>query len=56
MAFANRRWGVRGDVRYFRGSSNDTFTSDETRELRVTQSLLSDLGLWHGTLGLAYRW
>ena len=56
MAFADRRWGVRGDVRYFRGSSNDTFTSGETRELRVTRSLLSDLGVWHGTLGLAYRW
>ena len=56
MAFADRRWGVRGDVRYFRGSSNNTFTSDETREVVVTRSLLSDLGLWHGTLGLAYRW
>ena len=56
MAFADRRWGIRGDVRYFRGSSNNTFTSDETREVVVTRSLLSDLGLWHGTLGLAYRW
>jgi opacity protein-like surface antigen len=56
MAFADRRWGVRGDVRYFRGSSDDTFIDDLDRERRVTGGLLSDLGFWHGTLGLAYRW
>ena len=57
MAFADRRWGVRGDVRYFRGSSNNTFLTDNTdRERQVTGGLLSDLGFWHGTLGLAFRW
>jgi len=56
MAFADRRWGVRGDVRYFRGSSDDTFIDDVDREQRVTGGLLSDLGFWHGTLGLAFRW
>ena len=56
MAFADRRWGIRGDVRYFRGSSNDTFINDVDREQRVTGGILSDLGFWHGTLGLAFRW
>ena len=55
MAFADRRFGVRGDVRYFRGSSNDTLL-DLDREQQVTGGLLSDLGFWHGTLGIAFRW
>ncbi len=56
MGFAGRRWGVRGDVRYFRGSSNDTLLDEVDRERRVTGGLLSDLSFWHGTLGLAFRW
>jgi opacity protein-like surface antigen len=56
MAFADRRFGVRGDVRYFRGSSHNTLTTDESRERLVTDGLLSDLGFWHGTVGLAFRW
>jgi len=55
MAFANR-WGVRGDVRYFRASTNDAFSSNQSAEDRVTQALLSDLGFWRGTLGLSFRW
>jgi hypothetical protein len=56
MAFANR-WGVRGDVRYFRASTNnDTFSSNDPVDDRVTKALLSDLGFWRGTLGLSFRW
>ena len=56
LAFAEQRWGVRGDVRYFRASSNDEFEAGITPQDRVTQSLISDLHFWRGSLGLAYRW
>ena len=55
MAFADR-WGVRGDVRYFRASTDNTFGSDNSTEEDVTQALLSDLRFWRGTLGLSFRW
>jgi hypothetical protein len=55
MAFANR-WGVRGDVRYFRASSNNSISTDQSVDDRVTRALLSDLGFWRGTLGLSFRW
>jgi hypothetical protein len=55
MAFADR-WGVRGDIRYFRASTDDTFRSDNTPEENVTQALLSDLHFWRGTIGVAFRW
>jgi hypothetical protein len=55
VAYAGR-WGVRGDVRYFKASTNNTFSSDLTDEVRETQALLSDLHFWRGTLGLAFRW
>jgi len=55
MAFANR-WGVRGDVRYFRASSNDSFSNNDSTDTRVARALLSDLGFWRGTLGLSFRW
>jgi hypothetical protein len=54
LAFADR-FGVRGDVRYFRASTKNTFTSDNTAD-NVTQALLSDLRFWRGTLGLSFRW
>ena len=35
---------------------NDEFEAGITPEDRVTQSLISDLHFWRGSLGLAYRW
>jgi len=55
MVFADR-WGVRGDVRWFRASTNNNISTDNTLGEAVTQSLLSDLRFWRGTLGLAFRW
>jgi len=54
-AFADR-WGVRGDIRYYKASTNDTFAAGITPEERFTQVLLSDLAFWRGSLGLAFRW
>jgi len=56
FAFANR-WGIRGDIRYYRTSTfdqakltNGTVASD------FTQALLSGLTFWRANLGIAYRW
>ena len=54
FAFADR-WGVRGDVRWFRAGSDDTLDST-TPEGNVAQALLSDLRFWRGTVGVAFRW
>lgn len=55
MVFGDR-WGVRGDVRWFRASTNNNISTDNTFSEAVTQNLLSDLRFWRGTLGLAFRW
>ena len=55
FAFANR-WGVRGDVRWFRASTDNNFSTDNTPAQNVTQALLSDLRFWRGTVGVAFRW
>jgi hypothetical protein len=49
MGFAGA-WGVRGDVRYFRGFNNND--SDNT----AGQSILSDLDFWRANIGVAVRW
>jgi len=50
------RFGVRGDVRYFRASGGDNFSNNRTVEENAAQAILSDLHFWRGTLGLAFRW
>ena len=55
LAFAGR-FGVRGDVRWFRATTDNNVSTTNTFSEAVTQSLLSDLRFWRGTLGLAYRW
>ncbi len=49
MGFAGA-WGVRGDVRYFRGFNGDN--ADNTFE----QNVLSDLDFWRANIGVAVRW
>ena len=51
-------WGVRGDIRYYNVSTNDTGKinlGDSTAE-NFTQALLSGLNYWRANLGVAYRW
>jgi hypothetical protein len=43
-------------VRWFRASTNNNISTDNTLGEAVTQNLLSDLRFWRGTLGLAFRW
>jgi hypothetical protein len=55
-AYVNR-FGVRGDVRWFKasGSSNDIFDANTPADV-MARALLSDLSFWRGTVGLAFRW
>jgi hypothetical protein len=56
MVFGGK-WGVRGDVRWFRASTNNNIDLNNTTPgLIVTENLLSDLHFWHGSLGVAFRW
>jgi hypothetical protein len=50
------RFGVRGDVRWFRASGGDNVSNSNTPAENTAQGLLSDLHFWRGTLGLAFRW
>src|SRR5262245_5021278 len=49
FAYVNR-FGVRGDVRWFRASNSSSPADFGAR------ALLTDLHFWRGTLGLAFRW
>jgi len=49
FAYANR-FGVRGDVRWFRTSNSSSPAEFGAR------ALLTDLQFWRGTVGLAFRW
>jgi len=55
FAYVNR-FGVRGDVRWFRASGGDNFSNSNTPAENTAQQLLSDVHFWRGTLGLAFRW
>ena len=50
------RFGVRGDVRWFRSSGGNNILNSNTPEDNAARALLSDLHFWRGTLGLAFRW
>ena len=55
FAYVNR-FGVRGDVRWFRSSGGNNILNSNTPEDNAARTLLSDLHFWRGTLGLAFRW
>jgi hypothetical protein len=50
------RFGVRGDVRWFRSSGGDNFSNNRTPQENAARDLLSDLHFWRGTVGVAFRW
>lgn len=51
MTFSDR-WGVRGDVRYFTGLSDD----DSEIDAIDSNDFLSNVDYWHANIGVAYRW
>jgi len=53
MFFANKV-GVRGDVRYFRGSTISDFSGSSDDQF--LQSLQSGLKYWQATGGVSFRW
>jgi hypothetical protein len=55
FAYVNR-FGVRGDVRWYRSSGGNDILNDNTLADDAARALLSDLHFWRGTLGLAFRW
>jgi len=54
MAFANSKWGVRGDIRYYRARTNDNFSG--TASEQFFESVSSGLSYWNATGGISYRW
>jgi hypothetical protein len=49
MSFADR-WGVRGDLRYFREIGGDVSVAT------ATPGGVADFDYWRGNVGIAYRW
>ncbi len=54
MAFANKGFGVRGDIRYFRASTQHDFAGSFADQL--TQQVISGLKYWQATGGISFRW
>jgi hypothetical protein len=48
-------FGVRGDVRYFRGFEDDSIDADTPGDA-IGDAVLSDLSFWRANIGLAFRW
>ena len=55
FAYYNR-FGVRGDVRWYRSSGGGEILNSDTFADDAARALLSDLHFWRGTVGLAFRW
>ena len=54
MAFANKGWGVRGDIRYFRARTDDSFSGSPSDQF--FESVASGLSYWNASGGISYRW
>jgi Outer membrane protein beta-barrel domain len=54
MAFAGSKWGVRGDIRYYRARTDDNFSGSASEQF--FQSVSSGLSYWNATGGISYRW
>jgi hypothetical protein len=54
MAFANNRFGVRGDVRYYHAFTDNTINGSAGDQ--VVESLVSGAHFWRATGGLSFRW
>lgn len=59
MAWSERNWGFRGDVRYYatRGSDGDVFDLNNIGDgSAFTDFELSGISFWKANAGLAFRW
>lgn len=59
MAWSEKRWGFRGDLRYYRSTSSGTDTFDLNNIGNgdaFTLSELSGISFWKANAGLAFRW
>jgi len=56
MAFASRRIGFRGDVRYYHSSTDNNLNQGISPQGEVVQRLLSGLAFWRTTGGVTFRW
>ena len=59
MAFSEKNWGFRADLRYLRTTSNDVdiFDINDIGDGDIfTDVALSGLSMWKGNFGLSYRW
>ena len=59
MAWSEKNWGFRGDVRYYKTSSNDTdvFDVNDIGDGTVfSRVALSGLSFWKANAGVAFRW
>jgi opacity protein-like surface antigen len=58
MAWSERNWGFRGDLRYYRTGSNSTDVVDlhNIDGAAFTQVELSGISFWKANAGLAFRW
>jgi hypothetical protein len=58
MAWSEKSWGFRGDVRYYRtNNSNDVFDVNNIGDGTVfTRVELSDVSFWKANAGVSFRW
>jgi hypothetical protein len=50
-------WGFRGDIRYYRSSSNNNIDLiNNTEESIFAQEVLDGLSFWKANVGVAFRW
>jgi outer membrane protein with beta-barrel domain len=56
MAFATRRVGFRGDIRYYSASTDDQLNEGISAQGQVVQRLISGLTFWRTTGGVTFRW
>jgi hypothetical protein len=59
MAWSERNWGFRGDVRYYRTTSNNTDVLDLSNigdGSIFSRVELSGISFWKANAGLAFRW
>src|SRR6185295_15619678 len=59
MAWSEKNWGFRGDLRYYRTGTNDTADfdlNDIGDGTDFTRFELSGISFWKANAGLAFRW
>jgi hypothetical protein len=56
IAFASRRIGFRGDVRYYHASEDNNINQGISPQGEVVQRLISGLKFWRTTGGVSFRW